>query len=128
MTFSNAYNVYKTNSVNYASKEQLLLMLLDGAVKFAKLAKEAILNKNVVEAHKNIIKTENIFLELTYSLDTNLGGKWAEDLKKVYEFIIDTLGRANITKDPEIIEEAIGLIEEVREMWQEAYTLSKNKI
>ena len=34
--YSNAYNTYKNNSVNYASKEQLLLMLLDGAVKYAK--------------------------------------------------------------------------------------------
>lgn len=125
MTFSNAYNVYKTNSINYASKEQLLLMLLDGAVKFAKLAKDAILNKNIGEAHKNIVKTENIFLELTYSLDTNIGGKWSEDLKKIYEFIIDNLSRANISKDPDTLEDTIGLIEDVRDMWQEAYTISK---
>ena len=30
--YSNGYNAYKVNSVNYASKEQLLLMLVDGAV------------------------------------------------------------------------------------------------
>ena len=36
--YNNGYNVYKNNSVNYASKEQLLLMLVDGAVKFAKRA------------------------------------------------------------------------------------------
>ena len=36
---SNGYNVYKNNSVNYASKEQLLLMLVEGAVKFCKIAK-----------------------------------------------------------------------------------------
>ena len=30
----NAYGVYKNNSVNFASKDQMLLMLLDGAVKF----------------------------------------------------------------------------------------------
>ncbi|NSB32901.1 flagellin-specific chaperone FliS [Clostridium saccharoperbutylacetonicum] len=35
--YPNAYNVYKSNSVNYASKEQLLLMLVEGAVKFAKI-------------------------------------------------------------------------------------------
>ena len=38
----NAYGVYKNNSVNFASKEQMLLMLLDGAVKFAKRGKLAI--------------------------------------------------------------------------------------
>ncbi|SHJ68527.1 flagellar protein FliS [Hathewaya proteolytica DSM 3090] len=125
MTFGNAYNVYKSNSVNYASKEQLLLMLLDGAVKFSKLARVAIEENNINEAHNNIVKTENIFLELTYSLDTNLGGKWAEDLKRVYEFIVDNLGRANISKDAKTLDDTISLICDVRDTWNEAYKLSK---
>ena len=43
----NAYGVYKNNSVNFASKEQMLLMLLDGAVKFAKRGKLAIQEKDI---------------------------------------------------------------------------------
>ena len=38
---NNSLNVYKNNSVNYASNEQLLLMLVDVAVKFSKIAREA---------------------------------------------------------------------------------------
>ena len=37
--YNNGYNAYKNNSVNYASKEQLLLMLVDGAVKYLTLQK-----------------------------------------------------------------------------------------
>ena len=44
----NAYGVYKNNSVNFASKEQMLLMLLDGAVKFAKRGKLAIQEKDIL--------------------------------------------------------------------------------
>lgn len=43
--YSNGYNVYKNNSVNYASKEQLLLMLTEGAVRFCKIARQAIVDK-----------------------------------------------------------------------------------
>ena len=39
MYTANPYNAYKQNSVNMASKEKLLLMLLDGAVKYTKIAR-----------------------------------------------------------------------------------------
>lgn len=45
--YSNGYNVYKSNSVNYSSKEQLLLMLVDGAVKFTKIGRQSILDKDM---------------------------------------------------------------------------------
>ena len=47
--YPNGYNVYKNNSVNYASKEQLLLMLTEGAVKFSKIARQAIIDKDVID-------------------------------------------------------------------------------
>ncbi len=53
----NAYNSYKANSVNFASKEQLLLMLVEGAVKYAKIGRQAIADKDIEKSHKNIIRT-----------------------------------------------------------------------
>ncbi|MBU5483071.1 flagellar export chaperone FliS [Clostridium sp. MSJ-11] len=125
MYASNAYNAYKNNSVNFASKEQLLLMLLDGAVKFSKIAKNAIVEKDVKKAHENIIKTENIFYELVASLDVERAGSWGGSLVQIYEFIIQRLVDANIKKDVAIMDEVIPLIEEVRDTWEEAYKISK---
>ncbi|MBU3218542.1 flagellar export chaperone FliS [Clostridium algidicarnis] len=125
MQGNNAYNVYKNNSVNFASKEQLLLMLLDGAVKFSKMGRQAIEDKDIKKAHENIIKTQNIFYELINSLDVSKGGQWAESLLKVYEFIVDRLVVANMKKDINIMDEIIPLIEDVRNTWEEAYKISK---
>jgi len=122
---NNAYNVYKNNSVNFASKEQLLLMLLDGSVKFAKIARQAIVDKDLMKAHENLIKTQNIYYELITSLDVNKGGEWAENLMAIYSFIVEKLVEANMKKSVEIIDEVMPLIEEVRETWNEAYKLSK---
>ena len=122
---NNAYNAYKNNSVNFASKEQLLLMLLDGAVRFAKTGRQAIEEKNVMKAHENIIKTEDIFIELMATLDVEQGGAWAKNLMSVYEFINHKLIQANLKKDSAILDEVIPLIEEVRDTWNEAYKLSK---
>ena len=119
----NAYGVYKNNSVNFASKEQMLLMLLDGAVKFAKRGKLAIQEKDIKMAHNSITRTQDIFTELKVTLDPN-AGEWAEQMFNVYSFINDRLLQANIKKDEAIMDEVIPLIEEVRNIWNEAYKLS----
>ncbi|WP_291560288.1 MULTISPECIES: flagellar export chaperone FliS [unclassified Clostridium] len=125
--YSNAYNTYKNNSVNYASKEQLLLMLLDGAVKYAKIGRQAIIDNDIQKKHDNIMRTQDIFYELMISLDRNAGGEWGDNLYAVYEFINQRLMEANMKKDVKIMDEIIPLIEEVRDLWNEAYKLSVKK-
>lgn len=125
MYAQNAYNAYKTNSVNYASKEQLLIMLLDGAVKFAKIGRQAIIDKDIKKSHENIVKTQNIFYELMATLDVAKGGEWANSLMNIYDFIVRRLMDANIKKDSEIMDEVIPLIEDVRDTWNQAYKISK---
>lgn len=126
MQSSNAYNVYKNNSVNFASKEQLLLMLVDGAVKFSKIARQAIIDKDIIKAHENIVKTENIYYELMATLDVNSAGEWAKQLLSIYDFIVRRLTDANIKKDVKIMDEVIPLIEDIRDTWHEAHRLSKS--
>ncbi|MGV3024293.1 flagellar export chaperone FliS [Clostridium thermobutyricum] len=122
--YNNAYNVYKNNSVTYASKDQLLLMLVDGAVKFSKIAREALKEGNVKKAHENLIKTQDIFSELMISLDTN-SGEWAKNIFNIYAFIKESLVKANLKKDIEELEKVIPLIEEIRDLWYEVEKKSK---
>lgn len=121
---NNALNVYKNNSVNYASKEQLLLMLVDGAVKFAKIARQALEDKNIMESHKNLVKVQDIFTELMISLDQNVG-EWAKQIYAVYDFIKTRLFEINLKKDAKMMDELMPVIEDVRSTWHEAYEISK---
>lgn len=116
---SNGYNIYKNNSVNYASKDQLLLMLLDGAVKFSKIAELALEGNDIKKTHENLIKTQNIFTELMATLDTD-AGDWAKQLFSVYKFINSKLVEANMKKDVKILKEIMPLIEDIRNIWYEA--------
>ena len=122
----NAYNVYKNNSVNYASKEQLLLMLVEGAVKFAKIARQAILDRDIEKAHFSLIRTQDIFTELIVSLDTTKA-EWTSQLLSVYEFIKQKLVEANMTKKIEVIDEVIPLIEDINNLWHDAYKEAKKQ-
>lgn len=121
---SNGYNVYKNNSVNHASKEQMLLMLVEGAVKFCKIARQAIVDKDIKKAHDALVRTQDIFSELMISLDTTVG-EWAVQLFKVYAFIKERLVEANITKNLEIIDEILPLVEDINDTWKEAYKRAK---
>ena len=122
--YNSGYNAYKNNSVNYASKEQLLLMLVDGAVKYAKIGRAAIEEKNVTKAHESLTRTQDIFVELMASLDTG-AGELAKQIFKIYEFINYKVGQANLKKDIKELEEVIPFIEDVRNMWYEVYEKTK---
>ena len=121
MASSNPYNAYKQNSVKMASKQQLLLMLVDGAVKIAKLTIE---KKDITRAHNELVRVQDIFTELMVTLDKNAGQVY-EDLYKVYEYIKSRLIEANIKKDVAIIDEVLPLIENVRDTWYEVSKKSK---
>lgn len=119
MYTANPYKTYKQNSVNMASREQLLLMLVDGAVKYTKIARLAILEKNMERAHKELVRVQDIFLELMITMDKS-AGTYMNDLYDLYDFIKGELARANIRKDITIIDGVLPVIEEVRDMWYEA--------
>lgn len=123
--YQQGYNIYKNNSVNYASKDQLLLMLVDGAVRFAKVARQAIIDKDVKKAHYNLMKTQDIFTELIVSLDTKKAS-WTKQLLQIYTFIKKKLAQANMSKELKDIDEVMPLIEEVRDMWYEASKKANN--
>lgn len=124
MYTTNPYNAYKQNTVKMASKEQLLLMLVDGAVKYTKIAKLAIEQKDIAKAHKELTRVQDIFTELMSTLDRN-AGETAENLLNLYEFIKTQLAQANIKKDVQIIDETLPIIEEIRDMWHEVNKKAK---
>lgn len=115
---ANPYEKYKSNSVTVASSEQLLIMLVDAAVKYTKVARLAIVRGDKERAHKELIRVQDIFGELIRTLDVN-AGDFAKELLIIYTCIRQQLIKANITKDVAIIDEILPLIEQVRDTWYE---------
>jgi flagellar protein FliS len=113
---SNAYNTYKNNQVNTASKKQLLIMLFDGAIKFLKFAAISIDEKNVPDAHKYIVKAEKILMELMSTLNFDYGDI-PKNLYNLYEFLYNELVQANLKKDKEKVLYVKSKMEELRDTW-----------
>lgn len=121
---TNPYNTYKQNSIQMASKEQLLLMLVDGAVKYTKIARLAIVQKDIPRAHKELVRVQDIFTELMVTMDKSVGS-YMQDVYDLYDFIKKELSRANMKKDIQIIDNVLPIIEEIRDMWHEVAQKAK---
>ncbi len=104
---------YKQMQIKTASPGKLLLMLYQGAVKFMKLAKKNIKEGKIEASHKNIIKAQNIILELQSTLNKEQGGQIAVQLESLYDFIYRELIQANLNKNTKHLDNVIPLVEEL---------------
>ncbi len=104
---------YKQMQIKTASPGKLLLMLYQGAIKFMKLAKNNIKEGKIEASHKNIIKAQNIILELQSTLDKDQGGEIALRLESLYDFIYRELVQANLNKNTKHLDNVIPLVEEL---------------
>ena len=125
MAYNNPYDNYLKSKVMTASPAQLTLMLYDGAIKFCNIALEAIENKEIEKANTNIQKAQRIIEEFRATLDFKY--PVAAEFDKVYEYIYRRMVEANLKKDKEILEEALGHIRTMRETWIEVMRLSKTQ-
>ncbi len=116
----NPYQKYKTAQYSTASPEQFLLMLYEGAIKYARQAQKDMEERNVEAANNKLKKTEDIISELMVSLNMDEGGEIAQNLYNLYDYMNRRLIQANIRKDPGLVDEVINLLTSLKESWEEA--------
>lgn len=115
-----AYQKYKTTSVQSASREKILLMLYEAAIRFIKKAIKAIEENNIAERGVNIGKAYDIFMELNNTLDHKSGGEIAVNLEQLYMYITDQLTHANIKGDVKALQNVLKITETLYRGWVEA--------
>ncbi len=123
-----AHGKYLETQVKTATREQLLLMLYDGAIRFAEQAKEQLLQQQLDTERYNtcLLKSQRIVTELTSSLDFNQNDEIARNLARLYGFIYNQLVQANMKKENTYIDNSIRILKSLREAWQDAIAKLKN--
>lgn len=117
MIKQNGYAQYQNSRIMTASPAELTLMLYEGAIKFGNIAIVAMENKDPSKAHENIVKVEKIIQNFRDTLDKKYP-VW-EDFEKVYVYLLRRCHEANISKDPEIMQEVVKHIRSMRDNWKE---------
>ena len=119
MTYNKALESYNQINLNVEKPEKLILMLYEGALKFAHLAKKHIKEGNIEEKVKYIVKVSNIFIELINSLDFEKGGDVAYYLNGLYAYQLQLLAKANAENETKYLDEVINVLRELIEAWKE---------
>ena len=110
------FNVYKANQVNTTSKEKLILMLFDGAIKFLTKAVVAVEEKNHQDAHTNLLRSQDIIIALMSGLNMK-AGEISSNLFVIYEYMYYKLVEANTKKDKRLVTEVLEMVKELRDTW-----------
>ena len=111
---------YKKTSVTTASKEHILLMLYQAAIKNCRKAIEAIDNNQVAEKGEFIGKMQDIVVELNNSLNFEVGGDIAQELASLYDYVLYASTQANMNIDKEPLEGCLNVLMTLYSGWQEA--------
>ena len=111
-------NPYLKTKIMTATPEELRLMLYDGAIKFATLAKTAMAEEKHEDSYNHLMRAQKIVLELSTSLKRDVDPQLTDKLAALYTFIYRKLVDANVTRQVELIDEAIKLLQYERETWQ----------
>ncbi len=119
-------NIYQKQEIDGASKGKIVLFLLDGTLKFLRIACKSIDNADIEGAHNNIIKAENILFELMSTLNMDVKDI-STNLMKLYDFMVWQLIEANKTKNKQLVEDVIKLIEPLRDAWKEVVEKESKK-
>src|SRR5690606_21871385 len=116
---NNPYKKYQQTQVTTASREKILLMLYEGAIRFTKLAQTHLQEKNIAEKGKYISKATAILSQLMATLDFKAGGKLAADLENLYVFMIEQLIEGNINNDSQCLKAVEDLLMTLYTAWKD---------
>jgi len=100
-------------------------MLYNGCLKFIKLAKRAMMEKNFEEKNTHMIKAQMIIQELRSTLDPDI--ELSQGLEQMYEYLYNRLVEANMKNDVEALDEVVNFVMELRDTWKQVMVLANKK-
>ncbi len=126
MAPSRYHNQYRKNEVSTSSQGRLILMMYEGAIKFATMALQSIEKGDIAGQGKYINKTHDIINELSLALDLKKGGEVAQRLESLYQYMLSQLTLANIKSDRKALEIVIKILKPLSEAWEQLLHVSTN--
>jgi len=112
-----AASAYRQTEAQSRTPLELVVMLYDGALRFAAQARAAIERKDVRARREAISRTLAILSELQGTLDLEKGGEIAASLNNLYIYINGCLLDGAAKQDVRPIDDAMRVLTTLREAW-----------
>ncbi len=110
-------NAYLRTKVLTASPEELRLMLLDGAIKFAQQARDGLVSKDFERSYNGFTQCRAIITELIVTIRPEFDPELFGKVRGLYSFMFNELVEASRDKDQARVEGVIQLLQYERETW-----------
>ncbi len=124
---SNPYMQYQKQGIMTASPGELVVKLYDGCIKFVQIAKLALEKGDPAGAHTAFIRAQDILTELSSSLDMNYA-EISQPLFELYDFLLNELITANVSKDGAHLADCVEILTELREAWATIAKTNRNHV
>lgn len=108
----------KGTEVSSSDRIRTISLLYDGALNFLQIAKRKLERGDLYGKDQHIRKTAAIIKELAGSLTMD-AGEIAQNLRRLYDFVLTSLHQAENQNDIASIEDAEKVIGILREAWKE---------
>ena len=124
----NAAEKYYEVHVQTTPKDQLLILVLDGAIRLAETARDAIQENDFEKKNAALGKAQSIVLALQNALSPEVGDRLYKDLRGLYFFVYRTLVEANFENSLDKLAAALKILSHVRETWRDAVAEYRNSV
>ncbi|EJI1280314.1 flagellar export chaperone FliS [Vibrio vulnificus] len=115
-----AYKKVSVDSqLSAASPHKVIQMLMAGAIERLIQGKAAMLAGNIPVKGERLGKALDIIIALRSCLSMDDGGDIARNLDQLYEFMITQISGANHKNDPQMIDDVIDIIREIKSAWDQ---------
>jgi len=116
--YANSYsNHYRNNQILTASQEQILLLLYDGAIRFALQGREAIERKDYEVIYDKLSRAQRIVLEMQAGLRHEVNPELCDRMSALYNFIHRKLVSGSVNRSTSDIDDALKILRIERETW-----------
>lgn len=110
------YQKYQQVKITTADPLQIVVLLYEGAIKNLNQWLSLIGSDDEL-ASARLVRTQEIINYLRTVLDHQQGGEIADNLERLYNYMRDRLGEANLHRDRDKVQEVIGLLQTLLEGW-----------
>lgn len=117
MSPTDTTTAYLRSKVMSASPEELRLMLLDGALRFAHQARNGLEAHNPEMTYTGFTQCRAIIAELINTVNDAAAPELAGKVKSLYTFFFTELIQASLERDAARVDKVIELLEYERETW-----------
>lgn len=112
-----AVSQYRTQQVQTASPARVIVQFYDGAIRFLKLACQAMETKDFSTKGMYLMRTHAIITELRANLDHTAAPELCGELDRLYVYVIDCISEANFKASPEPLTGAFKVLAMLRGAW-----------